>query len=229
MHPPVTTTTPAAGEGERHALSRSRILETALSLADAEGLEALSMRRLGAALGVEAMSLYHHFPSKGELLDGLVATVLSELPLPEPAPSGWEDAVREGFSAFRRLLLAHPALFPLIANRPPTQRETLVVIARAFAILEAAGFEPWQAESAWTTVLAYTFGFVQCEIAGMGEATRGEAMLALMTLGELPGPEFDVLRGVHRVLDPWDGEVEFLRGLELMIAGLRGWRAGPAT
>ena len=134
--------TTSAVDGERHALTRRRILDTALELVDSEGLKALSMRRLGAALGVEAMSLYHHFPSKGELLDGLVATVLSDVPLPEATPSGWEDAVRYGFGAFRRILLAHPELFPLIANRPPVQRETLVVVARAFAILEAAGFEP---------------------------------------------------------------------------------------
>jgi AcrR family transcriptional regulator len=101
------TDTTSAVDGERHALTRRRILDTALQLVDSEGLRALSMRRLGAALGVEAMSLYHHFPSKGELLDGLVATVLSEVPLPEATPTGWEDAVRYGFGAFRRIL-RHP-------------------------------------------------------------------------------------------------------------------------
>ena len=101
------TDTTSADDGERHALTRRRILDAALALVDSEGLKALSMRRLGAALGVEAMSLYHHFPSKEELLDGLVATVLSEVPLPEATPTGWEDAVRYGFaSPFRRILLA---------------------------------------------------------------------------------------------------------------------------
>ena len=220
------TDTTSADDGERHALPRRRILDAALELVDSEGLRALSMRRLGAALGVEAMSLYHHFPSKEELLDGLVATVLSEVPLPEATPTGWEDAVRYGFGAFRRILLAHPELFPLIANRPPVQRETLVVVARAFAILEAAGFEPLQAESAWTTLLSYTSGFVQCEITGMGEATRGDAMLAI--LREHSGPDFAALRNVHLVLDPWDGDWEFAQGLELVLAGLRGRLGGGA-
>ncbi len=214
------TDTTSAVEGERHALTRRRILDTALELVDSEGLKALSMRRLGAALGVEAMSLYHHFPSKEELLDGLVATVLSEVPLPEATPTGWEDAVRQGFTAFRRILLAHPELFSLVASRPPEQRETLVVVARAFAVLEAAGFEPRQADSAWTTLLAYTLGFVQCEITGMGEATRGGAMLAI--IGERSDPDFATLRNVHLALDPWDGDGEFAEGLEVVLAGLRG-------
>jgi AcrR family transcriptional regulator len=214
------TDTTSAVDGERHALTRRRILDAALELVDSEGLKALSMRRLGAALGVEAMSLYHHFSSKGELLDGLVATVLNEVPLPEATPTGWADAVRYGFGAFRRILLAHPELFPLIANRPPVQRETLVVVARAFAILEAAGFEPRQAGAAWTTLLSYTFGFVLCEITGMGEATRGDAMLAI--LREHFGPDLAALRNLHLVLDPWDGDWEFAQGLDVVIAGLRG-------
>jgi AcrR family transcriptional regulator len=220
------TDTTSAVEGERHALTRGRILAAALELVDSEGLRALSMRRLGAALGVEAMSLYHHFPSKEELLDGLVATVLSGVPLPEATPAGWEDAVRYGFGAFRRILLAHPELFPLIANRPPVERETLVVVARAFAILEAAGFDPRQAGSAWTTLLSYTFGFVQCEITGMGEATRGAAMLEI--LAEHAGPDFAALRDLHLVLDPWDGDWEFAQGLDAVIAGLRGRLRGGA-
>ena len=223
----MTDTTQVTVEGERHALTRSRILDTALSLADAEGLDALSMRRLGAALGVEAMSLYHHFPGKGALLDGLVATVLSQVPLPEAAPVGWEDAVRRGLTAFRRVLLAHPALFPLIANRPPEQAESLVAVARAYAILAAAGFEPRDAETAWGTLFAFTFGFVQCEISGMGEATKGDALLRLV--GDLSGPDFAALRSTHRALDPWDGDAQFARGLDVLIAGLRSLLPGTTA
>jgi AcrR family transcriptional regulator len=213
------TDTTSAVEGERHALTRRRILDTALELVDSEGLKALSMRRLGAALGVEAMSLYHHFPGKPALLDGLVATILGEVPLPEVTPTGWEDAVREGFTAFRRVLLAHPALFPLLATRPPTQRESLTAAARALAILDAVGFAPGEAASAWTTLLAFTFGFVQCEISGLGETTRGTAVLSLVE--ELPGPDFAAFRTTHSTIQGWDGDAEFARGLDVLISGLR--------
>ncbi|MGD0833716.1 MAG: TetR/AcrR family transcriptional regulator C-terminal domain-containing protein [Candidatus Dormibacteria bacterium] len=215
----MTESTGQGAEAERPALTRRRILDAALALADAEGLEALSMRRLGAALGVEAMSLYHHFPGKPALLDGLVATVLGEVPLPEATPTGWEDAVRRGFTAFRQVLLAHPALFPLLATRPPTQRESLAAAARAFAILAAVGFEPHEAASAWTTLLAFTFGFVQCEISGVGETTRGAAMLSLVE--ELRGPDFAAFRTTHSTIEDWDGDVEFARGLDVLISGLR--------
>ncbi len=222
----MTDSTGQREEPERQPLTRRRILGAALALADAEGLEALSMRRLGTALGVEAMSLYHHFPGKPALLDGLVATVLGEVPLPEVTPTGWEDAVRRGFTAFRQVLLAHPALVPLIATRPPTQRESLAAAARAFAILDAAGFEPHEAASAWTTLLAFTFGFVQCEIGGMGETTRGAAMLSLVE--ELPGPDFAAFRATHSRVEDWDGDVEFARGLDVLISGLRARVQGSA-
>ena len=68
----------------RTALSRERIAAAAVALIDGEGLDALSMRRLGAALGVEAMSLYRHFPSKAALLEAVVARLLAELPVPAP-------------------------------------------------------------------------------------------------------------------------------------------------
>ncbi|MGP8159993.1 MAG: TetR/AcrR family transcriptional regulator C-terminal domain-containing protein [Candidatus Dormibacteria bacterium] len=223
----MTEQLPTAVEADRHTLTRRRILDTALALVDAEGLEALSMRRLGAALGVEAMSIYHHVPGKAALLDGLVATVLGQLPLPDATPVGWEDAVRRGFSDFRRLLLVHPALFTAIATRPPTERESLVPVARAFAILEVAGFRRQDAATAWDTLLAYTFGFVLCEISGVGEATRGAAMLSL--LEEQSGPDFASLRAAHLVADDWDGDVEFARGLEVVITGLRAYLAGTRT
>ena len=218
---------PAVIEADRPTLTRRRILETALALVDADGLEALSMRRLGAALGVEAMSIYHHVPGKAALLDGLVATVLARLPLPEATPIGWEDAVRRGFSDFRRLLLAHPALFTLIASRPPTEPESLAPVARAFAILEAAGFDRRDATTAWDTLLAYTFGFVLCEISGVGEATRGAPMLVL--LEEHPDPEFAALRAAHLVADEWDADAEFARGLEVVLTGLRASLAPTAS
>jgi AcrR family transcriptional regulator len=238
----VTDPTPAAVESGRHALTRRRILDTALDLVDADGLEALSMRRLGAALGVEAMSLYYHFPSKAALLDGLVATVLGQIPLPEATPTGWEDAVRRGFTDFRRLLLAHPALFPLIAGSAPAEREGLAPVARAFAVLEAAGFEPREAGSAWSTLLSYTFGFVQCEISGKTQATRLAAIDSLRrphwktevtrvatiesVTEHLADPDLAAFRTSYSTLHDWDDDSEFAKGLDVVIAGL-GACLGP--
>src|SRR5205807_8274563 len=105
-----------ASSAPRGALSRERIVEAAVGLIDGEGLDALSMRRLGAALGVEAMSLYRHFPSKAALLEAVVARLLAELPVPAPTAARWQDAFRALARAYRVLLTRHPNAIPLLAT-----------------------------------------------------------------------------------------------------------------
>src|SRR5437879_8120056 len=100
----------------RTALSRERIAVAAVALIDGEGLDALSMRRLGAELGVEAMSLYRHFPSKAALLEAVVARLLAELPVPAPTAARWQEAFRALARAYRALLTRHPNAIPLLAT-----------------------------------------------------------------------------------------------------------------
>src|SRR5919112_3249419 len=102
---------------KRQPLSRRRILEAAVRFADREGLEALSMQKLGSELGVEAMSLYNHVPNKDALLDGMVEVLLGELEVP-PEDDSWDERIREGYRSFRRLAHEHPNVFPLLVNRP---------------------------------------------------------------------------------------------------------------
>src|SRR5438093_9069858 len=97
----------------RKPLSAERIVEAAIELVADEGLDALSMRRLGAALGVEAMSLYRHFPSKAVLLEAVVGRLLAELLLPIPATAPWQDSFRALARDDRQLLLRHPNPIPL--------------------------------------------------------------------------------------------------------------------
>src|ERR687897_673164 len=103
---------------KRRPLSRRRILEAAVRFVDREGLEALSMRKLGSELGVEAMSLYNHVPNKDALLDGMVEVLLGELEVPSER-AAWEERVKEAYRGFRRLAHEHPNVFPLLVNRPP--------------------------------------------------------------------------------------------------------------
>ncbi|HWI45936.1 MAG TPA: TetR family transcriptional regulator, partial [Rubrobacter sp.] len=103
---------------KRRPLSRQRILEAAVRFVDREGLEALSMRKLGSELGVEAMSLYNHVPNKGVLLEGMVEILLGKLQIP-PESEGWERRVKDAYRAFRRLAHEHPNVFPLLLVRPP--------------------------------------------------------------------------------------------------------------
>ena len=214
---------PAAGlgDGERAALSPQRILDAALELVDAEGLEALSMRRLGALLGVEAMSLYHHFPSKSALLDGLVTTLLRQVPLPDPGDAPWEQALLRGFTDFRRVMLAHPGAFPLVSSRPASDPESLTPIARAFGVLAGAGFSPSQVKSAWGALLSYVLGYIDCEVTGVGTAAESGAMADLIR--DLDGLGFEALRAswVEAALHERTNDDEFAWGLETLLAGLR--------
>ena len=100
----------------REPLSRERVLRAAIELADRDGLEALSMRRVGQALGVEAMSLYNHVANKEDLLDGMVETVVSEI---DPPPSGpdWKSTMRARILSARRAMLRHRWASEAIVSR----------------------------------------------------------------------------------------------------------------
>src|SRR5262245_9190353 len=101
----------------RKPLTRDTILDAAVELLDRHGMERLSMRRLGTALGVEAMSLYNHIPSKGALLDGIHERILLSLDAPAHART-WQAFARQQALALHRALLAHPNAIPLFATRP---------------------------------------------------------------------------------------------------------------
>jgi AcrR family transcriptional regulator len=100
----------------RETLSRDRVLEAALALVDREGGEAVSMRRLAEALGVEAMSLYHHVENKAAVLDGIFERVLAELP-PAPPAKGFRSAMAERGRALRAVLRRHPNALAIFATR----------------------------------------------------------------------------------------------------------------
>ncbi len=114
----------------REALSPAAIADAALALIDAEGLENLSMRRLGAALGVEAMALYHHFASKGELLDAVQERLLGELDLPPRGSVPPLARLRRMIASYRAIAVRHPPAFLLLAARRFNTE-------RAFAVYEA--------------------------------------------------------------------------------------------
>jgi AcrR family transcriptional regulator len=107
----------------RIPLDRGRILAAAITFIDQEGLPGLTMRRLGRSLGVEAMSLYRYIPGREELLDGVVDTIINEMyddeEILQSPQHGWQDFLQRLAHGVRRVALAHPKAFPLVASRPP--------------------------------------------------------------------------------------------------------------
>ena len=201
------------GEVGRRPLSRRRILEAAVELVDREGLGALSMRRLGRELGVEAMSLYNHVPNKEALLGGMVEVLIEGLESPPEGSGGWEDGVRGAFRSYLKLARAHPEVFQLFATRPLGTGEAL----RIFEVLRGAGLDLVPALQAFRTLSSYTVGYALAEIRGFPLELEGGPRAL-----ELAPP----LKEVDR-----DAQFEF--GLDLILGGLRaklenrGERDGP--
>ena len=149
----------------RVPLTRERILRAALDLIDREGLDALTMRRLGAELGVEGMAIYRHLSSKAELLDGVVELLLEEIEVPDAGAQAWTDAWIAIARSYRRLALSHPGAFRLLALRPMRTAARFDRAQAPVAILREAGFDDEHAQLAFRTLLSYADGFLLRELA----------------------------------------------------------------
>ena len=200
----------------RQPLNRRRVLEAAVRFADREGLGALTMRRLGAELGVEAMSLYNHVPNKGVLLDGMVEVLLGEVKIP-PEDLSWEERIREGYRTFRRLAHEHPNVFPLLVERPPETMDGVWLVEESLKTLEDAGFDKETALHAFRSLSSYTFGYAMAEIRGFALEPDGSRLGA----HGLTPQDFPRLCELKPQLENIDHDAEFEFGLDLILSGLR--------
>src|SRR5688572_22711808 len=123
----------------RTPVTRERALLAAVKIADEHGLEGLTMRRLASALGVEAMSIYHHLRNKDEILDGMVELVFSEMELP-PTDVHWKDAVRARCASVREVLTRHPWAISIMQSRTSPGPATLGHLDAFIGCLRAGGF-----------------------------------------------------------------------------------------
>jgi len=156
---------------EPAGLSRERVCREALALVDEEGLDALTMRRLGARLGVEAMSLYRHVKDKADLLDALHAAVLGDLkPEGGARDDTWRALLGGIAGALRASLLRHPNVMPLFTNRPVRAPEALATVERVRAALVEAGFSAAEAEQAIYVVGMFTIGHAIFDVGGTHRA-----------------------------------------------------------
>lgn len=146
----------------RQPLSRERILNVALELADTNGLDSVSMRQVAQGLGVEAMSLYKHVANKDDLLDGLVELVVAEMSIPSPS-TDWKDALRERAFTVRKTLNAHPWAANLIESRSSIGPMRLRHNDSMIGILKNAGFSIELAFHSMIALTSYVYGFVILE------------------------------------------------------------------
>ncbi len=212
------------------ALTRERVFATALGLIDADGVEALSMRRLGRALDRDPMRLYRHAESKEALLDGVVDLVLTELQVPvanNGSLLGWEEALRRTAHAFRAIALAHPHVVPLLVTRPlttPLARRPLATLRPLEDLLElfvSAGFSPRGALYAYRLYMGFLYGHVLNELQERLDNPDETDDVLRLGLHRLPAHEFPRLRSLAHDLAAYDGARELDEGLDIVLAGLR--------
>lgn len=146
------------GRGQAAGLTREAILRAAIAVADRECLDGLTMRRVAAELGVEAMTLYHHVRNKDALLDGMVDQLVSELPPPQDH-SSWQETLRAFAHAFLSVLSAHPNLIGLVASRPALTPRNLGTMERLLESICAAGVEPGRAHDMVQSLAAFVLGY----------------------------------------------------------------------
>jgi AcrR family transcriptional regulator len=207
---------------DKKPVNRERALEVALAVADGEGIEAVTMRRLGRELGVEAASLYHHVAGKDQILDGLVDVVAAEIELPA-ASTDWRAAISQRAHHTRAVLLRHPWAVSLMASRTTPGPATLRLLDAGIRCFRAGGFSIRSTAHAISTVDSYVHGFVLQEV---NLPFRDESELAAMTaaiMETFPASSFPYLfeLTVEHVLQPgYDYGQEFESGLGLVLDGV---------
>ncbi|MGH2920195.1 MAG: TetR/AcrR family transcriptional regulator C-terminal domain-containing protein [Solirubrobacteraceae bacterium] len=195
-------------------LNRDLIVDTAIALIERDGADALSMRRLGAELGVEAMSLYHHVPNRAELLSAVSERMLAPLQAIE-FDRGWREACRGFAHALRGIAVTHPATFGLVGMRPLNSPPVLRVVERLLAVLVADGFEPRDALAVYRAVASYARGYALAEAVGFTvDASDPHARDRLQALSPT---EFPILSGRARELSSLDADSGFERGLDALL------------
>jgi len=207
----------------RVPLSRQRVLAAGVTFADDHGIASLSMRKLGEALGVEAMSLYNHVANKDELLDGMVDMVFGEILVPSAA-ADWRTAMRDRAESARRALGRHPWAIALMSTRTSPGPATLKHHDAVIGSLRAAGFPVALAAHAFSLLDSYIYGFALQEATlPLGDTEEETAEVARTMLEQVPADDYPHLTEltVEHILRPgYDYGDEFEFGIDLILDGL---------
>jgi AcrR family transcriptional regulator len=193
-------------------LTRQRIITAAAALIDAEGLEAVSTRRLAAELGVQGPSLYHHFANKEEILDAVANEIAAKVDVSEFADQDWRVALYQWGHSYRRALLNHPHIVPFLAQGPGRRPAALAMADAVYGCLVAAGWPPASATHVGAAMRYFIAG------SALGSFARG-----FVEDPELYATDYPHLaQAAHRLADHQKqvDEGAFELGLDAMIQGL---------
>ncbi len=215
----------------RTPLNRERVLDVAMRFADEHGIGSLTMRKLGEATGVEAMSLYNHVANKDDLLDGMINLVLSEIELPS-AGDPWKRAMRDRAISMRTVLTRHPWAISIINTRTSPGPATLRHHDAVLGCLRDGGLSIGLTAHAFAALDSYIYGFVlQEQTLPIGtEDENAELVHAMMARFPTEAyPRLAEFTFEHILRPGYSFAVEFEFGLDLLLDGIeRAHRAaGP--
>jgi AcrR family transcriptional regulator len=214
--------------GRRAPLTRERVLQAALALADAGGHEALTMRNLGKALGVEAMSLYNHVANKDDILDGLVDLVFAEIAVPSSETGDWRTAMRERATSVRDALNRHRWAVGLMEGRMNPGPASLRHHDAVMGCLREAGFSFRAAVHASSVMDAYIYGFALQEKNLPFDTPEEVSQVMEIQRQNVPRmADYPYLEEVAAEMAKagYDYATEFAFGLDLILDGLERFRA----
>ena len=211
-------------------LSKQRLVDEAVRLADRDGVDRLSMRRLAGTLGAGAMSLYHYVASKDELLDAMIDTVFAEIELP-PLEADWQTAMRRQAVSARQVLARHPWAIGLMESRTTPGPANLRHREAVTACLRRAGFSVQAATHTNWLLNSHVYGYALQETTlPFNTADELADMVEDVYLPQLPPDEFPYLNesAAALVAARYDPAEEFIFGLDLVLAALEPLRETPA-
>jgi AcrR family transcriptional regulator len=207
---------------KRSALTREKVLTAAIELADEIGIEALTIRRLADKLGVGAMTIYHHVPSKEDIIDGMVEIVFAEIEKP-PADVDWKTSMRQRCISARQILNRHPWAAPLMESRMSPGPANLSHHDAVIGTLRNGGLSIQMAAHAYAILDSFVYGFAFEEAVLPASGGEGFAEVAEQIAAHFPADEYPHLAELtfEHVLKPgYDYGDSFEFGLDLIIDGL---------
>ncbi len=212
-------------DGEGSPITRAAILANAFEIIDRDGVEGLSMRRHGEAVGRDPMVLYRHVPNKAAVLDGVVEMVFEQLSLDTTRPD-WAAALQDLAHDFRDLACAHPNVVPLLVTRPLATplgmrpQGMLRQLEDVLALLIGAGFSGVDAVLVYRALFGFLYGHMLTELQEVVERPEETDDVLRLGLHRLRISEFPRLRELAPTWAAYDGLTELDRGLDILLSGL---------
>ena len=208
------------GRGRRLGLTREKVTAAAVEMIDRDGPEIFSLRRLAAELGIEAMSLYNHVPSKDALLDDVAEWLLGEVDFSGADAGTWQQRLRAHAAAFRAAALRHPKAFQLVLTRPTQSPAALKNIRCALASVAELDLAPRELVHVVRAFAAFIVGTIMRELGTVATVVGRDPEQGRRRLSEITASGDPLLVSVAPHLAVADHEAEYHYGIELLIAGL---------